>query len=259
MTRVPADGYRETAAHVKTASHVPADFFSAEAAGLRWLAETRTVEVAAVIAVSQAELVLERLTEVPATAEAAAGFGTALAGLHRAACPPHGTLPPGADRYYFGPLSQPLVIDTAISDSMGHSTAVRLESLARRLPQPSPALTRVIERLDAGEFDDDAPPARLHGDLWAGNLLFSDRGPALIDPAAISGHPLVDLAMLELFGAPHLPEILTAWAAAYDTADLGPDWRERIGLHQLFGLTAHAVLFGGGYVAAAEALARRYS
>ena len=243
----------------KSASHVPDGFFATEAAGLRWLAETRTVPVVEVRAVHAHALDLERLTEVPPTPQAARTFGAGLAALHRAPCPPHGTLPPGVEQYFFGPLSEPLPIDTAISESMGEASAVRLASLARLLDPGIPALGAVIDRLAAGEFDDDAPPARLHGDLWAGNLLFTEAGGTLIDPAAIAGHPLVDLAMLSLFGAPHLQHILAAWEDAYGTAELGADWRERLGLHQLFGLTAHAVLFGGGYRESTARLAERYA
>ena len=45
------------------------------------------------------------------------------------------------------------------------------------------------------------PPARLHGDLWAGNRLVDGDGRSwLIDPAAHGGHREFDLAMMRLFG-----------------------------------------------------------
>ena len=45
------------------------------------------------------------------------------------------------------------------------------------------------------------PPARLHGDLWGGNLLVDESGaPCLIDPAVYGGHREMDLAMMRLFG-----------------------------------------------------------
>ncbi len=89
-------------------------------------------------------------------------------------------------------------------------------------------------------------PARLHGDLWPGNLLWAADGRAwLVDPAAHGGHRETDLAQLALFGgAPHLDRIL----AAYDEAwPLAPGWRERVPLHQLHLLLVHAALFGGRY------------
>jgi fructosamine-3-kinase len=74
--------------------------------------------------------------------------------------------------------------------------------------------------------------------LWSG-----DRG-WLIDPAAHGGHRETDLAMLDLFGAPHLDRILAGYN---DTAPLAAGWRDRIPLHQLHPLLVHACLFGSSY------------
>ncbi len=88
------------------------------------------------------------------------------------------------------------------------------------------------------------PPSRIHGDCWAGNVLWSgDRG-WLIDPAAHGGHRETDLAMLALFGAPHLDRILAGYN---DTVPLAAGWRARIPLHQLHPLLVHACLFGASY------------
>ena len=97
------------------------------------------------------------------------------------------------------------------------------------------------------------PPARTHGDCWTGNVLWSGGRGWLIDPAAHGGHRETDLAMLALFGAPHLDKIL----AAYDeTAPLAAGWPGRVPLHQLHPLLVHVCLFGGGYRDAALAAAR---
>jgi fructosamine-3-kinase len=114
----------------------------------------------------------------------------------------------------------------------------------------------VARRLEAGEFDDDRSPARLHGDLWSGNVLWTPEGAVLIDPAAHGGHAETDLAMLALFGAPHLERTVNAYD---EEAPLTDGWRERIPLHQLHPVLLHAVLFGGGYVAQAAAVAGRYA
>ncbi len=99
------------------------------------------------------------------------------------------------------------------------------------------------------------PPARLHGDLWAGNVLWSGGRPYLIDPIAYGGHREVDLAMLRLFGSPG-PRFLAAYE---EVAPLADGHEDRVGLYQLFPLLVHTVLFGGGYGGSAERAARQYA
>ncbi len=101
----------------------------------------------------------------------------------------------------------------------------------------------------------DEPPARLHGDLWSGNVHADGDAPALVDPAVYGGHREVDLAMLALFGG-LTDEIAGAYAEAHP---LAPGWRERLSLWQLYPLLVHAVLFGGGYGAQADAVLRRFA
>ena len=89
----------------------------------------------------------------------------------------------------------------------------------------------------------DEPPSRLHGDLWWGNVAATASEPVILDPAVYGGHREIDLAMLALFGG--LPEALIE--AYEEVFPLAEGWRERIALHQLYPLAAHACLFGGGY------------
>lgn len=92
------------------------------------------------------------------------------------------------------------------------------------------------------------PPALLHGDLWAGNILVEDgRLAAFIDPASYYGHAEVDLAMLCLFSRP--PEEF--WAA-YGVRDQG--WEERLPVYQLFPALVHVRLFGATYAPMADRL-----
>jgi len=116
-----------------------------------------------------------------------------------------------------------------------------------------PVIREAVERVASGELDDDEPPARLHGDLWNGNVLWSADGAVLIDPAAHGGHRETDLGMLALFGLPFLDDVL----AGYDAArPLRPGWRERIPLHQLHPLAVHAAGHGPAYGRALAEAAR---
>ena len=114
----------------------------------------------------------------------------------------------------------------------------------------------VLEQAAARVAAPVEPPARLHGDLWSGNVLWAPDGVWLIDPAAHGGHRETDLAMLALFGCPYLEAVL----AAYDeAAPLADGWRARVPMHQLFPLLVHVVLFGRSYVGQAVAAARAVS
>ena len=116
------------------------------------------------------------------------------------------------------------------------------------------ALERLGERA-ADLLGPAVPPARLHGDLWWGNVLpLADGRAALVDPAAHGGPAEVDLAMLALFGP--LPDRLVA--AYQDVSTLPDGWRDRLPLHQVTPLLVHAALFGGSYGARAVDVARRH-
>lgn len=113
---------------------------------------------------------------------------------------------------------------------------------------------RVIGRLTS--LLPEEPPARLHGDLWNGNVLWGqDTTVWLIDPAAYGGHREMDLAMLSLFGLPHLPRVLEAYQ---ERTPLTDGWEERVALHQLFPLLVRAARSGGGYGSRAAEAAARY-
>jgi fructosamine-3-kinase len=120
-------------------------------------------------------------------------------------------------------------------------------------PDDATAVESVIGRLP--DLLPEEPPSRLHGDLWNGNVLWGLDGVVrVIDPAAYGGHREADLAMLSLFGLPHLPRVMDAYA---EEAPLADGWEERLPLHQLFPLLVHAVLFGSGYGGQAARSARR--
>ncbi|MEV7794642.1 fructosamine kinase family protein [Streptomyces sp. NPDC087512] len=230
----------------------------AEAAGLRWLAWAGAVRVPAVHGDDADWLVTDRVEQGPPGAGAAAAFGRDLAALHAAGAPAFGAPPPGGPReayiglalmrnvpgdawpdWYAEHRVLPYLRRAVDAGTLRSAEAADIELVCARLP-----------RL-AGPAE---PPARLHGDLWNGNVLWGADGHVrLIDPAAHGGHRETDLAMLRLFGCPHLERIVDAYQEAAPLAD---GWAGRVGVHQLFPLLAHAVLFGRGYAERAVAAAR---
>jgi len=242
-------------AFVKTRADAPAGEYPAEAAGLRWLAEPGALGVPEVLGVLDEPgtrlLALEWLDPGPPGDEAALGRG--LAAVHAAGAPAFG----GPEPARIGPLVLPNDPAPSWAEFYAQRRLLPLLGPARDRGALSRAGVEAVERV-CGRIGDLAgapePPARLHGDLWSGNVLWSGGRPYVIDPVAYGGHREVDLAMLRLFGAPG-PRLLAAYE---EVAPLAPGHEQRVELWQLFPLLVHAVLFGGSYGAAAERAARRY-
>lgn len=246
---------------VKRNPKAPGGFFAWEAAGLRWLSSVGGgAPCAQVVSVDDTSLSLRRLESVTPDPDAARVFGGRLARTHDAGAPAFGAGPDGWEGPgFFGPLSQPLPMSLRRHRRWGDFYAEeRLGPMAKLAAagldvSAREAIEAVIARCRAGEFDDDDRPARLHGDLWSGNVMWTPDGVVLIDPAAHAGHRESDLAMLALFGCPHYDAIV----AGYERVrPLRAGWRDRVGLHQLYPLLAHVVLFGGGYAQQTHAAAR---
>ncbi len=262
-------------AFVKTRADAAPGEYAAEAAGLEWLAQPGALRTPRVLEVDERYLALEWIAPSPSGRLDAAGaeeLGRGLAATHRA----------GAR--CFGAVGAPAAGVAGGSGTAGAPTAAgfgslrlsnepagdwpefyaerRLRPLARLARERGAlsragvdAVERVCERL--GELCGPAePPARLHGDLWSGNVMVGADGRAwLIDPSAYGGHREIDLAMLRLFGAPSQ----ALFAAYEELAPLADGWRDRVELYQLLPLLVHALLFGGSYGGAAERVALRYA
>jgi fructosamine-3-kinase len=230
----------------------------AEAAGLRWLRVPDGPPVPRVHGHDAHWLVTEYIPAGRTDGAAAERLGRQLATLHAAGAAAFGAAPPrGPQQAWIGaaPMANvtgpqwpqwyaehrvlrylPTAVDRGAVDAAGaravHRTCEHIEELA------GPA----------------EPPARLHGDLWSGNVHAGTDGRLwLLDPAAHGGHRETDLAMLALFGCPDLERLLAGYT---DAIPLAPGWQQRVPLHQLFPLLVHAVLFGGGYGSSAVAAAR---
>lgn len=239
---------------LKTHPDAAPSMFPAEAAGLRWLAEAGGLRVPEVVAVSREDagdppfLLLEWLEPGRRLPDFDVRLGRGLAELHRFGAAGFGldhdgfigTLPQGNrptrdwPTFYAERRLLPQLERARRRGLVDGRLGRRLEALAAALP----ALVGPAE-----------PPARLHGDLWGGNLHVDPEGaPCLIDPAPYGGHREIDLAMMRLFGG-FGRGVFDAYGEAHP---LAAGHEERVPLYQLYPLLVHVNLFGGGYVRSVE-------
>lgn len=228
----------ETRLVVKIADNAPDGMFAAEADGLEVL--SRPVRTPVVIDVGPRWLALEALAPCPAGE--AEDFWTAaghdIARLHGVAGPRFGWPSDG----WLGRLAQ----RNAWSDN-GHQFFVSRRVL-RYLEEPKvdralePADRRALERLcdRLPQLIPASPPVLTHGDLWRGNIVSADGGPAYIDPAVCWMWAETDISMMYCTAQYAAPE---AFFAAYnEVRPLEAGWRERmpiLHLREQLSLLAH--------------------
>lgn len=273
----------------KTDAHCP-DALRLEALGLQWLAEAMPyggVPVVPVIEQREGEMDLPYIPHGRPTRKAAYEFGKMLAVTHAAGashwgCPPKGWKGNGV----MGRISLPLVTSSEqTATTWGEFFADQRIGPCLTAAHKNGSMSyddirvveMVMEELRLGRWDAPQPSlvqsevARIHGDLWCGNVLWTSRSEltwadplpecctdntvaVLIDPAAQGGHAETDLAFLEVFGQTYLNDIYEGYRSV---SELAPGWEHRRRVHQLYLLAVHAAIFGGAYGAETTAQARQ--
>lgn len=241
-----------------------------EAASLAWLAAADGASVAELVEIGSDWLTTRYLASGSPSPAAAAEFGRRLAVTHAAGADRWGAAPPGFDGSHLDLAGLPAPADNTTGEPRWRSFG-EFYAEARIRPYLAAAfdsedqllLHRACDLIAAGAFDSPQPGrcgavARIHGDLWGGNVVWARVGGevvgTLIDPCAHGGHAETDLAELALFGSAHLADTLRGY---HEVSPLADGWQERIELHQLHMLVTHARLFGGGYVRQSVEVARR--
>ena len=233
--------------------------FSKEANGLRELATTKALRVPKVLHVEDDLLILEFIQSGQQPGNFFEIFGRQFAALHRDSQPtigfseddvigatPQRNIAAGEEAMDWAAFywRHRLLFQFTLAEKNG-LVSVDFQRAFHKLE------TRIPEILRGSE----EPPALLHGDLWRGNFMVSEKGePVLIDPAVYYGHREADLAMTLLFGG-FAPRFYAAYNEAWP---LAAGWQERIDIYKLYHVLNHLNLFGGGYLGQAEGLVRKF-
>lgn len=236
-----------------------------EAASLAWLRQAQEefdgCPVPWVRDVGTDRLTLDFIATSPPSQQAARTLGTQLAHTHQSGADAFGQLPPGSERAFIADVPLPEGTWETFGSFYAQARVRPLADQAHGCGAVTSAeyavlaeLADVLETEDSRLIGPAEPIARLHGDLWSGNVLWRRRDCVLIDPSAHGGHRESDLAMLALFGLPYFDDVLEAYHHEWP---LDPNYASRLPLHQVYPLLVHAILFGGSYGTGAAKAARR--
>ena len=241
---------------LKQNHHPPKDFFTAEAKGLKLLAQAvGGPKIPQPLAWQDSFLILEFIEESTPGPDFFIHFAQSLAELHKVSQKSFGL----DHDNYIGSTSQKNVPTGNGLDFFRDQRLGVQQELARKtgkLPiNIDKKLSKVCDRLEHYLDISGEKPALLHGDLWSGNY-FSDREqtPCIFDPAVYFGLREADLAMTELFGK--LPQRF--YEAYHEAFPLNSGYEERKDLFNLYHLINHLNLFGSSYLSSVENVLNKY-
>ncbi len=233
------------------------DMLQAEAEGLREIGRANALPVPEVLGVAALQstncLLLEYIPSGGASEASSEALGRGLARMHQVTAASHGW---HRDNY-IGRLPQQNAQEAdwptfyARHRLLPQYEMAVVRGLLTRAEVPGPeALARAVSAVVP-----KARPALLHGDLWNGNYLISEKGvPYLIDPATYYGHREVDLAMSLLFGG--FPGRF--YDAYFEVLPKEAGFERRVELYQLYYLLVHLNLFGRSYYGSVKSLGESF-
>lgn len=234
------------------------DMFEKEARGLEELRTANTIRVPQVLAVGNIEekafMVQEFLEKTPLEASSSKQLGEQLAQMHRLAHEFHGFHEPN----YIGKLQQKNEsseswVDFFISNRLNVQLGLAIYN--KEVDEPFVGdMKSFLNKLP--EIMPDSKASLLHGDLWNGNVMNTQNGPAIFDPAVYYGAREMDIAMTRLFGG-FDNVFYDAYQANYP---LGNHFEDLIDIYNLYPLMVHVNIFGAnsGYLGMVKRVIKRY-
>jgi fructosamine-3-kinase len=231
--------------------------FEKEAAGLRLLSASKTIDIPGVITTAEAGnygyLLLQFIETGKTKRNFWIEFGTKLADLHRNTSDYFGldhdnyigslvqknSLHPDFFSFFISERIEPQLKEARNKGAFSQSETRYFNSLFNTLHNIIP-----VEK-----------PALVHGDLWNGNFMITENGsPCLIDPAVYYGHREADIAMTKLFGGfDH--DFYNAYNQAWP---MEKEWQKRMDIFNLYPLLVHVNLFGGSYARQVMQIIRQF-
>ncbi len=227
------------------------DQFEAEQESLNALANSGALKtprpICSGIAEGKSYLVMEYIAIGSPNDSSWIQLGEGLAALHRATQPYYGWIRDNA--IGATPQANP-VADEWIPFFREHRLGFQLD-LARANGFSPKGARELLDRIPRFFENYQPQPSLLHGDLWSGNVAFTDSSePFLFDPCCYFGDRETDLAFTDFFGG-----FPAAFYAAYQRAfPLDPGYAQRKGLYNLYHCLNHFNLFGGPYDRQAQSM-----
>lgn len=242
-------------AFLKMNEEAPSFMFQAESKGLKLLQSADTeLTIPNVLLLGDNFLLLEWIEEGGGKPGSAYNFGVELAKLHK------------TSDSRFG-LDHDNFIGRLPQSNTQHNNWPDFFAIERIEPQikmgiESHKLNRSVLKEAAslykklGSIFPKEQPALLHGDLWSGNYMFTQKSSAgIFDPAVYYGHREMDISMTRLFGG-----FSADFYSGYnDEYPLEAGFEDRIKLCNLYPVLVHANLFGGSYSRQAENIIKNYA
>lgn len=238
---------------INEASKYP-NMFESEALGLKLLQVTNSFKIPKIIAAGvegkTSYLLLEYISTGSTYQVFWKDFAYCLVKLHQTTQNNFGL----KHNNYIGSLQQINNIESSASDFYINQRLIPQFKIADELDFKFSSLERFFKNISE-EIPDEAP-SLIHGDLWNGNYMVSNKGePTLIDPAVAYAPREMDIAMMHLFGG--FPQ--DVYSIYNEQFPLIENWKDRISLWQLYYLLVHLNLFGSSYLSQVKGIIKRYS
>ena len=232
-----------TKAFLKTHASPPNNFFSAEAAGLEELRKTEATIIPRVFQVSESYLLLEYLEPAQKSEGAEMLLGASLAAVHQNHSSTHGFFQNNFCGLTLQKNTRTLKFSEFFLEHRLEAQAELAKDKGWWSDQDKGAFEGIKDKIKALLDEGPQQASLVHGDLWSGNVLWTAKGPALIDPAVYYGSHEVDLAFTELFGG-FGAKFYNGYKGLFP---LKPGYEKRKTILNLYHLFNHANLFAGAY------------